>query len=196
MATSALPPALAKLKLTILNKKAEAKKSLEVYFDMKNLGLPDVIIDILEKIWKVTSKAPGQVISIGKIIVIELLNFALEHPLQVTGLAVGLSSAIALGVAVHGLFALIPSLAKMKLIGGLLAKLALATANLCKSVTLPFIIGTPVATTVVGEILDQKFPVISQSLQQIARDYFELFSKIINALKDTLKFNETAPAFA
>jgi hypothetical protein len=196
MKTSEPSPSQARLKLTILNKHAEAKNSYELYSEMKNLGLPDEVIEILSRISKVTSKVAGKIISIGKIIVIKLLEYVAKHPLQVVGLAVGLSATYALGVALHGIFALVPALAKWKIIGGLLSKLALLTANLCQTIFMPIRLLAPVAGIVAGEISDTKYPEVSESLQQIAKDFFEFFAQLINAIKNELGFDEPDQVFA
>ena len=191
METSELSPSQARLKLTILNKHAEVKNNYELYSEMTNLGLPNEVIEVLSRVLKVTSKVAGKVIAIGKIIVIKLLEYVSKHPLQVAGLVVGLSAAYALGVALHGLFALVPALAKWKIIGGLLSKLVLLIANLCQAVFVPIMIATPVVGSVTGEIFDKKYPEVSESLQQIAKDFFELFAQIVNAIKDEFEFGES-----
>jgi hypothetical protein len=195
MTTSELSPSQARLKLMILNKHAEVKNSYELYSEMTNLGLPNEVIEVLSRILKVTSKVAGKVIAIGKIIVIKLLEYVSKHPFQVAGLVVGLSATYALGVALHGLFALVPALVKWKIIGGLLSKLALLIANLCQTVFVPIMIATPVVGGVAGEIFDKKYPEVSESLQQIAKDFFEFFAQLLNAIKDEFEFGESKQIF-
>ena len=196
MESSPLNPSQARLKLAILNKQAEAKNSWEFYSEMMTLGLPDEVIEILKKVLKVTSKVAGTVISIGKIIVIKLIEYVAKHPLQVAGLAVGLGATYALGVALHGLFALVPELAQWKLIGGLLSKLAILIANLCKTIFVPLMLASPIAGGVAGEIFDKKYPEVSESLQKIARDFFDFFAQIMNSIRDEIEFTDFKASFA
>jgi len=196
MESSPLNPSQARLKLAILNKQAEAKNSWEFYSEMRTLGLPDEVIEILQKVLKVTSKVAGTVISIGKIIVIKLVEYVARHPLRVAGLAVGLGATYALGVALSGLFALVPTLPHWMGVGPLLTKLAMIIPNLCKTVFVPAMILSPVVGCVAGEIFDKKYPEVSESLQKIARDFFELFAQIMNSIRDEIDFTNFKESFA
>ena len=196
MEASPLNPSQARLKLAILNKQAEAKNSWEFYSEMMTLGLPDEVIEILKKVLKVTSKVAGTVISIGKIIVIKLIEYVAKHPLQVAGLAVGLGATYALGVALSGLFALIPTLPHWMGVGSLLTKLAMIIPNLCKTVFVPAMILSPVVGCVAGEIFDKKYPEVSESLQVIARDFFDFFAQIMNSIRDEIEFTDFKASFA
>lgn len=182
MEASLLPPPQARLKLAVLSKQAEARNSYEFHSEMKELGLPDEVIEILERILRVTSKVAGKVICIGKIIVIKLLEYVVKHPLQVAGLA----STYALGIALHGIFAWVSTLAEWPIIGSLLSKLALIIAHLCKTVFVPLMVILPVAGITVGEIADKKYPEISESFHNVSTDFFELLGQILNSIKDEL----------
>ena len=192
MEASILSPSQARLKLIILNKQAEAKNSYEFYSEMKELGLPNEVIEILERILKVTSKVADKIISIGKIIVVKLLEYVAQNPLQVAGFAVGLGSTYALGVALHGIFALVPALAKLPLIGWLLSKLALLVASLCKTIFVPFMVVLPVAGVTVGDFADKKYPEISERLHKVSTDFFELFGQIIDSIRDEFDFDDVS----
>ena len=196
MEVAAIPSAQAKLKLTILSKQAEAKNNWEFVSEMKDFGFPDEVVEILQKVLKVTSKVAGKAVSIGKIVVLELLKYVAKHPLQVVGLAAGLYTTYALGVAVHGLFAAAPGLAHVPIVGWLLSKLALLSGSLCKAAVTPFMMAAPVVGAVAGEIFDSKFPAVSKSLQKVAKDFFELLGEIINAIKNELDFSDSEQAFA
>ncbi|HEY9879456.1 MAG TPA: hypothetical protein V6D29_13455, partial [Leptolyngbyaceae cyanobacterium] len=135
-------------------------------------------------------------ISIGKIIVLKILQYAMEHPLQVAGLALGIGATYAIGVAVHSLCALAPAVTHWPFIGGMLAKLASAVAGLFKAVFMPAMVAAPLVGVIAGELFDQKYPQISDSLQKVAKDFFELFSGIINSIQDELDFNEANQAFS
>ena len=191
-----ISPAQARLKLTVLNKQAEAKNSWEFFSEMKSLGLPTEVIEILRKVLEVTSKVANKTVAIGKIIVSKLLQYTAEHPLQVAGLAVGLYATYTLGIALHGMFVVAPWIAKIPFLGGSLVKLASLITGLCKVVIMPVVIASPAVGAVAGDILDRKFPQVSESCQKIAKEYFELFSQIINAVKSELESNEFSPAFS
>ena len=196
MNASEISPAQARLKIAIFSKQAEAQNSFDFHARMRKIKLPEEIVGILEKLLKITAKVTGKVISIGKIIVVQLLDYVAKHPLQVAGLAVGLCATYALGIALHGLFALVPELAKWKLIGGLLSKLALSVASLCKTVFVPLMAISPLAGAIGGEVMDSKYPEVSESLKKTAKDFFELFSRIMNAIKDELRFDGSNFSFA
>jgi hypothetical protein len=192
MEISVFSPAQARLKLTIFNKQVESKNSYEFYSEMKDLKLPNEVIEILEKILKVTANMTGKIISIGKIIVTQLLKYVAAHPLQVVGLAVGLGATYSLGVALHGLFALVPALAQWQLIGWPLSKLAGVIASLCQTVFMPILVAAPIVGFVAGTILDKKYPEVSESLTQGSKDFFEFFGQLINSIKDELDFSESS----
>jgi uncharacterized membrane protein len=196
METSVLSPAQTRLKLAIFNKQAESKNSYEFYSEMKDLKLPNEVIEILERILKVTTVVTGKTISIGKIIVTQLLKYVADHPIQVVGLAVGLGATYTLGIALHGLFALIPALAKWPIIGGLLSKLALLVTSFCKTVFIPIMLAAPIVGVVAGDILDKKYPEVSESLKQVSKDFFESFSQLINSIKNELNSSDVSQAFA
>jgi hypothetical protein len=185
----------ARLKLTLLSKQAEAKNSYEVEAEMREMGLAEEVMAILRKIMKVVAKVAGKAIAIGKVVVIELLKYAAKHPFQVAGLAIGLAGTCALGLAVHQLFGLVPALAKWKIIGGLLAKLMAIIANITQLALLPFMVAAPVAGGVGGEILDRKFPQVGESIQQVARDFFEVFASILDRIKDEIDFSDLNEAW-
>ena len=196
MKHSKISAAQARLKLAILNKQAEAKSTWEFYSETKNFGFPGDVIEILTQILGVTSKVAGKTISIGRIVVFKLLEYVAKHPLQVAGLAAGLCSAYALGTALHGLFSAAPFLAQIPILGGKLAALALLVAKLCRTVFMPLMAISPIAGAVVGEIIDSKFPAVSESLQVVAKDFFYLFSQIIDTIRGELKSTNYSQGFA
>ncbi len=194
----------ARLKLTILSKQAEAKSYYDFYSQMKAFRLPDDVVECLENILKVTSKVAGKTIAIGKLVVLQLLEYVAQHPLQVAGLTVGIGAAYALtvgptyalGVGLNALFTLIPELAKWKVIGSLLSKLALLVIHSCRTMFMPLVALAPLVGIVTGEIFDKKYPEVSESIQCVARDFFEFFTQLIDSIRDEIYFDESSPAFA
>lgn len=196
MKNSKLTQAQAKLKLAILDKQAETKNKWEFYSEMRGLGLPDEIIGILEKILKVTSNIAGKAICIGKIIVMQLLDYVAMHPLQVAGLALGLGATYTLGVALGGLFASISSVSHLPHIGPLLGKLAVAVHNICRTIFVPAMILSPVVGCVAGEVFDKSYQEVNESLQRVAKDFFELFSQILNSIWNEINFDNLKESFS
>lgn len=61
---------------------------------------------------------------------------------------------------------------------------------------MPIMIASPIVGAVFGDVFDKKNPEISESLQRVAKDFFDLFSKIINAIKHELELGEWNEAFS
>ena len=169
---STLSPAQAKLKLTLLDKKVEAKNSYEVYSEFLDIGLPPVVMEILDKISKVTWKIAQETFAVGKIILVELLKFVKKHPFVVAGLTVG----CLIGAAIGGLLTVSPMIANMPLLGSLLVKLLSVLSTLGKTV---FIAGG----LILGIKLDNKFPDVGQELHEIAKDFFKMLAEILESLQ-------------
>lgn len=196
MDSLSISPAQARLKLTLLEKNVEAKDSVVLYSEMRNLGLPAEVIEILTRLISATSKIGKKIVAIGKIIVSELLRYVGEHPVQVAGLAAGLYPTYALGGAIHALFTLSPYLSQIKIIGAPLAAIANIVARLCKTAFIPFMIAAPIVGAVSGDMTDKKYPQVSESVRDMALDFFQTFSQIVSAIKAELVGTEESPAFA
>lgn len=169
---STLSPAQAKLKLTLLDKKVEAKNSYEVYSEFLELGLPPVVMEILNKISKVTWKIAQETFAVGKIILVELLKFVKKHPFAVVGLTVG----CLIGAGIGGLLTVSPMLAKIPVLGSLLVKLLSVLSTLCKTVF-------PVGGLILGIELDNNFPNVGQEIHEIAKDFFKMLAEILESLR-------------
>lgn len=167
-----LSPAQAKLKLTLLDKKAEAQNSYEVYSEFLDLGLPPSVMEVLEKISKVVWKVAKETFAIGKIILLEVIKFVKEHPLLVLSCTAG----YAIGVAIGGLLTLSPMLAKVWVIGPLLAKLLSLLSSLCQ---VTFVVGG----FLVGLQIDRAFPHVGQDIQKVATDFFDMLARIIGTIQ-------------
>lgn len=175
-----LSPAQAKLKLTLLGKKAEAKNSYELYTEFLEMGLPPLVMEMLDKISKVVWKVAKETFEIGKIILLEVLKFCKNHPMLVLSCTAG----YAIGVAIGGLLTLNPMLAKAWVIGPLMAKLLSLLSNLCQ---VTFTVGS----FLLGLQLDREFPNIGQDIQKTATDFFNMLAQIIEAIQSryTGEFN-------
>lgn len=88
------------LELSILNASYVKRDFSDVVVEMLKRGVPPEIVTRLEDLWKATKVIAGEVINVGRIIVIKILEFANENQ----KIAIG----VALGAAVGALTALIP----------------------------------------------------------------------------------------
>lgn len=134
---------------------------IDAITQLTNSGLPQEIITRIDQLWEKTKIIGGQVIHIGKIIFVEILNFIKENP----HLAVG----VAIGAAVGALLSMIPFL------GPILAPLAVAISILVGGISgYRLDQGQNSTDGVVG---------VTQELILIAKKFFELFADIFNALR-------------
>ena len=78
----------------------ETAPEMRFFCEMLKRGVPPEVVTRLEELWKATKLIAGEVINVGRIIVIKILEFANENQ----KLAIG----VALGAAVGALTALIP----------------------------------------------------------------------------------------
>jgi len=151
----------AKLKMTILNSNAMEINRLDAITQLTNTGLPQEIITRIDELWEKTKIIGGQVIHVGKIILVEIMNFMKENP--------HLSVGVAIGAAVGALISMIP------FVGPILAPLATATSILVGGIA--------------GYRIDQgNKPTdgligVTQELIMIAKKFFELLANIFNTLR-------------
>lgn len=151
----------AKLKMAVLNSNAMKIDRIDAITQLTNSGLPQEVITRIDELWEKTKIIGGQVIHIGKIILVEIMKFIKENP----HLAVG----VAIGAAVGALISMIP------FFGPILAPLVTAIS---------IVVGG-----IAGYRLDQgQKPTddvigITQELILIAKKFFELFANIFNALR-------------
>lgn len=156
-----LSPAQAKLKLALLNAEATAVKSSDVYLELQTFDLPPEVTSRLHDLLQVTKPIGGKVIAVGKVVLLQILEFIKQHPFLVTSLGVG----AVIGTAVAGLITSIP------LLGGVLAPLAAALG-----ITITVLAG------VVGYELDKNFQGVGQDIVEMAELFFRLLSNIVNTV--------------
>lgn len=151
----------AKLKMAFLNSNAMEIDRIDAIAQLTNSGLPQEVITRIDELWEKTKIIGGQVIHIGKIILVEIMKFIKENP----HLAVG----VAIGAAVGALISMIP------FFGPILA---------------PFLAAISIVVGgIAGYRLDQGQKQIegvvgvTQELILIAKKFFELFSDIFNVLR-------------
>ncbi|MCU9100520.1 MULTISPECIES: hypothetical protein [Pseudomonas] len=146
--------------LTLLNAEVSQAEMDDVLVFGLNRGIPPEIMTRLESLWRVTKTIAGQVVAVGKIVVLKIFEFLKANP--------NLTIGIALGAAVGVLIAGIP------LLGTLLAPLSTA---------LSMAYGATVGAAFdAGGIPSD--PYIAAS--HLAKKFFELIQEIFMAVKDYL----------
>lgn len=88
------------LQLSELNAQAKDRPFAEVLVDLLNRKVPTEIVTRLEDLWEITKKAGGEIIQIGKIIVLQIVDFVRANP--------DIAIALAIGGAAGALIGLIP----------------------------------------------------------------------------------------
>lgn len=165
MSSQALSPAMANFKLTSLNAEAESIKSSDFYVWLDSSGLPPEVSIRLKELIEKTKEIAGHVISVGRIILMKIIEFVKAHPNFFIGAAIG----AAIGYLAH----LIP------LIGNLLAAI---------TVPLGIFIGA-----FYGHAMDKReqgktasandvLLGIPQDIIEIAKDFFKLLAEIFNVI--------------
>ncbi len=156
-----LSPAQANLKLALWNADANSVSSSDLYIRLQQLGLPEEVVTRLHNIISLTKKVGSKVIAVGKIIVLRILEFVKAHPFLVAGAGIG----FVVGSAIAALITSIP------LVGPLLLPIA---AILGVTIT--------AAGLVIGYRLDKAIPGVGDDLVEIAKEFFALFSGVLNAV--------------
>ncbi len=149
--------AQANLKLVLWNAEAEVVKSSELYIQLQELGLPEEVVTRLHQILTYTKKVAGKAFSVGKIVLLKIIEFVKAHPFLVVGFGIG----AVVGSAIASLVISIP------FIGQLLAPVAA-------------MLGITIATVgaVVGHRLDKQFQNVGEDIVEIAQHFFALLADV------------------
>ncbi len=89
MTTSVLSSAQADFEVTLLNADAESVSSSDFYLWLRESGLPSEVVIRLKNFVDTTAMIGNRLISIGKIILMKIIEFVRAHPNMVIGIAVG-----------------------------------------------------------------------------------------------------------
>lgn len=81
--------AQANLKLAIIQAGADTVSSSDLYVSLQQLGLPSELTMRMHELGKQTKKIGDRVVSIGKIIIIKIIEFIKAHPNLFIGAALG-----------------------------------------------------------------------------------------------------------
>lgn len=111
-----LTPEQGLLELTLLNAEKHEIEFDEVVIEGVRRGIPAEILTRLKELWEVSRDIAGEIVAIGKIIVMAIIDFLKANPTLTVGLA--------LGAAVSSLILTIPFL------GPLLAPVSMLLASL------------------------------------------------------------------
>ncbi|MDP2903375.1 MAG: hypothetical protein Q8N96_09760 [Methylovulum sp.] len=160
-------PGQAELELTLLNVDAESMSSSDLYLWLRESGLPSEVAIRLESLVDTVTEIGNRVISIGKIILIKIIEFVNAHP----NLAIG----IAVGAAIGTLVSMIPFL------GVYLAPIAMAV-----STTIGAIAGHRIDKLEKGQAVNTQAELVAigQDAIEIAKEFFKLLIAIFNAVFD------------
>lgn len=157
MSQLVMMPPKARLELALWQADADMASSSDLYIRLTELGLPSEIAIRLKALMEVVRPIGDKLLSIGKIIVLKLIEFIDRHPNLATG--------IALGAAVSTLIGAIPFL------GPILAPIALPLG-----VAVGAIAGHRIDKAQGGKMdADLGIIDIAQDVIEIARAFFQLF---------------------
>ena len=154
--------AQAELELALMQAESDSMASSDLYIWLRECGLPPEISVRLKELVTITQRIGNRVVSIGKLIVMKLRDFILEHK----GLAIG----TVLGAAIASLVAAIP------LLGSLLAPLG-GLLGLAIAVTGHQNDKHPTGGGGGVSLLD-----LPQNLIEIARAFFDLFIETLQII--------------
>lgn len=75
--------------LTLMNAESQSADFEEVVLDGIRRGIPPEILTRLKSLWESTKEVAGEIIAIGKIIVIAIMNFLKANAKMTVGMALG-----------------------------------------------------------------------------------------------------------
>jgi hypothetical protein len=163
----ALPAGTAQLKLGLLNAQATQMNKLDLITRLTNKGVPQEFITRLQVLWDYTKVVAGEVIQLGKILLMKIWEWVERNPQMLLGMAVG--------AAIGALTALIP------FVGPLIAPFATVFGAI--------VVGS------IGSMSDKASRegiaassstkvVVAQGVVNMAIEFFRLFASILMGLKE------------
>lgn len=161
MNTCTLTPAQANLELIMLNAEANSIPSSNLYLWLRESGLPSEIAIRLRSFADTTAQVVGSVVSVGKIVLLRIIDFVKANPHMAIG--------IAIGGAIGALSSMIPFL------GPYLAPLAIAVGA-----TLGAVAGHRSDKIAKGDVVNTGLIAVAQDIIEIAKEFFTLIIDIFN----------------
>ena len=147
--------------LSMLNAERAQYEFDDVMVEGLNMGIPPEILTRLQELWEATKEIAGEIVAIGKIIVMEIINFLRAN----ATIAVG----VAIGAAVSSLLLIIP------FIGPLLFPLAALL-----TITYGFGVG---AAMQYGDVSGSPLT----AAVALATKFFDLFIRVMKAVAEYWK---------
>jgi hypothetical protein len=158
----------AKLKITLWNAEAESTSSSDLYLYLQEIGLPEEVVTRLHQLISNTIKVGQKVVSIGKVVILKIIEFVKAHPFLIT--SIGISAVVA--SAIYSLIVSVPFL------GQLLEPVARALG-----------IGIVVTGAVIGHTLDKKYADVAQNIVEVATEFFQLLIDVFSAISYEVVFS-------
>jgi hypothetical protein len=149
------------LEIILINAEAESVPSSNLYLWLRESGLPSEVAIRLQSFVDTTAQVVGGVISVGKIVLLKIIDFVKANP----HMAIGIS----IGAAVGALSSMIP------LLGPYLAPVAVAIGA-----TLGAVAGHRSDKIARGEVVNTGFIAFAQDIIEIAKAFFTLLADIFN----------------
>lgn len=164
MGTTTMTLPQARFEMALWQAEADMAGSSDLYIRLTEMGLPSELAIRLKELLDLVKPIGDKMVSIGKIIVLKLIEFIEKHPNLATG--------VALGAAVSSLIASIPFL------GPILAPVAMPLG-----IAVGAIAGRRVDKAQGGKMnSDVGLISIAQDVIEIARAFFQLFIDTLMAI--------------
>ena len=163
MTAATISPMEAQFEMALMNAEAESTPSSNLYLWLRESGMPSEVAIRIQSLVDQTAVVAGKVYSIGKIVVIKIIEFVKAHPNMAIGMAVGAS--------VGALTSMIPFL------GPYLAPIAIAIGA-----TVGAVAGHRSDKMDKGITVNTGVIAVAQDLLEIAKEFFKLLIDIFNAV--------------
>lgn len=160
-----LTSAQANLDLALWNAEADSIASSDIYLWLRESGLPPEIAIRLKNLVDNTVEVADRIISIGKIILIKIIEFVKSHPNLATGIAVG----AAIGVLVNMVPFLGPFLSPIAMVLGV--SFGAILGHRLDKIEKGYAVNAGVNPIAIG-----------QDVIEIAKEFFKLLIDIFNAV--------------
>lgn len=169
----------------VLKLQAEASQldKVETMAFLSNNGVPLEVITRMGGLWEEVAEIAGQVINIGKIIIMKLIKFIRENPNMITGLVVGFGIGVAINIVIGIVLQMIVN--SIPFIGKIIG-------SIISSIITPLLSISPVIFGAVGALyghrLDKKErgEYVNENLIEdvitTAKKFLEFFCEIFNTL--------------
>lgn len=163
MTATTISPIQAQIDMSLLNAEAESTSSSDLYLWLRESGMPSEVAIRIQSFVDTTAEVAGKVYSVGKIVVIKIIEFVKAHPNMAIGMA--------LGASVGALTSMIPFL------GPYLAPIAIAIGA-----TVGAVAGHRSDKMDQGQAVNTGVIAVAQDLLEIAKEFFKLLIEVFNAV--------------